>query len=482
VNVAFENSQVALTSDALIALEAQASLWLERSADSSIRYGLLADNGIGWAVIDRALHDSSHVNVPLPRHFTEAQLSHIIEDASVERIITDDPEKLKNLPGPWRRIEDTVLNLQCWERSIPSDKSRPLPPATCKITYTSGSTGTPKGVCLSRASIDAVVSSLVDVLRPLTVSRHLSLLPLSTLLDNLVSVRVAPALGAAVSLPTLHEAGIGYGGIDAARMLACIDRYAPESLLLVPELLRVLVASVAKGWRAPDNLKFIAVGGASVSPELLTAAHAAGLPAYEGYGLSECASVVALNSPDALRKGSVGQVLPHARVRIDAAGEIHVRGATMLSYLGEDAALHDEIATGDLGFIDEEGYLYVRGRRKNLLITSLGRNVSPEWVERELLANVAVGQAVVFGEAKPYLSCLIYPSSSGVSSVDLDAAINAANRRLPDYAQIRRWNGLPEPLTLLAGTLTANGRIRRDAVFSRYQNLIEDMYVDAIAS
>ncbi|MGA0734055.1 MAG: long-chain acyl-CoA synthetase, partial [Steroidobacteraceae bacterium] len=208
----------------------------------------------------------------------------------------------------------------------------------------------------------------------------------------------------------------------------------------------------------------------------------AGLPAYEGYGLSECASVVALNSPDALRKGSVGQVLPHARVRIDAAGEIHVRGAAMLSYLGEDVTSHEEIATGDLGFIDEDGYLYVRGRRKNLLITSLGRNVSPEWVERELLANASVGQAVVFGEAKPYLSCLIYPSGPGVSAVDLDAAINAANRRLPDYAQIRRWNGLPEPLTLLAGTLTANGRIRRDAVFSRYQNLIEDMYVNAIAS
>jgi long-subunit acyl-CoA synthetase (AMP-forming) len=285
-----------------------------------------------------------------------------------------------------------------------------------------------------------------------------------------------------VSLPTLHEAGIGYGGIDVTRMLACIDRYAPESLLLVPELLRVLVASVAQGWRAPDNLKFIAVGGASVSAELLTATHAAGLPAYEGYGLSECASVVALNSPDALRKGSVGQVLPHARVRIDAAGEIHIRGAAMLSYLGEDVTSHEEIATGDLGFIDEDGYLYVRGRRKNLLITSLGRNVSPEWVERELLANASVGQAVVFGEAKPYLSCLIYPSGSGVSAVDLDAAINAANRRLPDYAQIRRWDVLPEPLTLLAGTLTANGRIRRDAIFSRYQNLIEDMYVNAIAS
>jgi acyl-CoA synthetase (AMP-forming)/AMP-acid ligase II len=330
--------------------------------------------------------------------------------------------------------------------------------------------------------MDSVVNSLVGVLQPLAVSRHLSLLPLSTLLDNLVSVEVAPALGATVLLPSLSETGIGYGGIDIQRMLACIDRYSPESLLLVPELLRVLVASVAKGWRAPANLKFIAVGGASVSAELLTAAHAVGLPAYEGYGLSECASVVALNSPAAALKGSVGRVLPHARIRIDAAGEIHVRGATMSGYLGNDEQMQTEVATGDLGFIDADGFLHVRGRRKNLLITSLGRNVSPEWVERELLASDSISQAVVFGEAKPFLSCLIYPTSPTVSAADLDAAIDAANRRLPDYAQVRRWALLPQPLRLVDGTVTANGRTRRDVVFSRYQNLIEDLYVDAIAS
>jgi hypothetical protein len=77
---------------------------------------------------------------------------------------------------------------------------------------------------------------------------------------------------------------------------------------------------------------------------------------------------------------------------------------------------------------------------------------------------------------------LIYPTSPTVSAADLDAAIDAANRRLPDYAQVRRWALLPQPLRLVDGTVTANGRTRRDIVFSRYQNLIEDLYVDAIAS
>jgi long-subunit acyl-CoA synthetase (AMP-forming) len=486
MSAAFADTQRTLTSEELITAEQQASAWLAKTPDASVRYGLFADNGIAWAIVDRALHRGSFVNVPLPRHFSEAQLAHVVEDADLDRIMTDDPHKLYQLPGDWRRIDDGILGLQCWARSRPSEQrrlgQRRIPPDTCKVTYTSGSTGNPKGVCLSRASMDSVVHSLVSVLRPLTVRRHLSLLPLSTLLDNLVSLQVAPALGATVSLPSLGETGVGYGGIDIPRMLACVDRYSPESLLLVPELLRVLVASVAKGWRAPANLKFIAVGGASVSPELLTAAHAVGLPAYEGYGLSECASVVALNCPGAARHGSVGRVLPHARVRIDEAGEIYVRGATMSGYLGADERVNDEVATGDLGFIDADGFLHVRGRRKNLLITSLGRNVSPEWVERELLASGSIGQAVVFGESKPFLSCLIYPSSPMVNAAELGAAIDAANRHLPDYAQVRRWALLPQPLRLADETVTANGRTRRDVVFSRYQNLIEDMYVDAIAS
>lgn len=482
MSVAFQDAQKALTGDELAAQEAQASAWLATTPDVSVRYGLLADNGIAWAIVDRVLHRSSFVNVPLPRHFSEAQLAHVVDDVALDRIITDDPDKLNRLPGDWQKTDDGILGLQCWARSIAPQQRRPIPPATSKITYTSGSTGQPKGVCLSRAAMDSVVSSLVGVLQPLAVRRHLSLLPLSTLLDNLVSVEVAPALGATVSLPSLSETGIGYGGIDIQRMLACIDRYSPESLLLVPELLRVLVASVARGWRAPADLKFIAVGGASVSPELLTVAHAAGLPAYEGYGLSECASVVALNSPAAARKGSVGRVLPHARVRIDVTGEIHVHGATMSGYLGDDQQSQAEVATGDLGFIDAEGFLHVRGRRKNMLITSLGRNVSPEWVERELLASGSIDQAVVFGEAKPFLACLIHPTTPTVTTAELRVAIDAANRRLPDYAQIRRWALLPQPLHLVDGTVTANGRTRRDVVFSRYQNLIEDLYVDAIAS
>jgi acyl-CoA synthetase (AMP-forming)/AMP-acid ligase II len=175
-------------------------------------------------------------------------------------------------------------------------------------------------------------------------------------------------------------------------------------------------------------------------------------------------------------------VLPHARVRIDAEGQIHVRGATLLGYVGQPAgtAPPEEVATGDLGELDADGYLYVRGRARNMLITSLGRNVSPEWVESELQLDPSIGQAIVLGEARPFLVALIVPTPGLREGVA--AAVAAANARLPAYAQLRRWAFAPEAFSFDAGTLTANGRPRREAIALCHAALIESLYEEAAAS
>lgn len=353
------------------------------------------------------------------------------------------------------------------------------------MTFTSGSTGSPKGVCLSAPSLDAVAASLAEVTRPLGVRRHLSLLPLATLLEDVASLLAAPRAGACSVLPPMRETGVGFGGLDVPALLGCIGRHAPESMILVPELLRVLVAAAVRGWRAPSSLRFIAVGGAAVAAGLLERAAALGLPVYEGYGLSECGSVVTLNAPGGERRGSAGRVLPHARVRIDAGGQVLVGGAGFLGYLGdadESATPPGEVATGDLGEIDDDGFLHIRGRAKNLLITSLGRNVSPEWVERELLADAAIGQAVAVGEARPFLAALLVASRPEVTDAQLAAAVGAANARLPEHARLRRWARLPAPLSYADGLLTANGRVRRETVLQRHAALVDSIYEQAIAS
>lgn len=197
-----------------------------------------------------------------------------------------------------------------------------------------------------------------------------------------------------------------------------------------------------------------------------------GLPVYEGYGLSECASVVCLNTPAACRIGSVGRPLPHARVRIDAQGELHVRGAVMVGYLGSSPVRIAEVATGDVGEIDADGFVYIRGRRKDVLITSLGRNVSPEWVESQLLRHEAISQAMVVGESRPYLGALIV---SVAPDDEIGRCIDAANSLLPDYARVRSWTRV-QSFSAQLGFTTPNGRLRRAAIASSQASVIDALF------
>jgi len=281
--------------------------------------------------------------------------------------------------------------------------------------------------------------------------------------------------GAEIVLPSEQETGLsGAARFDAARLLQCVESCQAESIILVPQLLVALVVALERGAQRPAHLKFVAVGGGRVSPAALARAERVGLPVYEGYGLTECASVVALNTPAARRIGSVGRPLPHAAVTIDGNGEIHVAGAAASGYAGSAEAPRS-IATGDLGHFDADGFLHVTGRRKNVFITSFGRNVSPEWVEAELCEEPAIAQAAVFGEARPWNVAVVVPAP-GAHAQQVRSAIDAANRRLPDYARVSDWLVAPRPFTPGSGELTANGRNRRAAISTRYRRELDALY------
>jgi long-subunit acyl-CoA synthetase (AMP-forming) len=451
------------------------------------RFALLADNGCDWALADLALQRAGLLNVPLPGYFTPAQQAHVLADAGVDALLTDDPAAAVRLPGgfaPAGTLAGTGLALL--QRPAPATVAT-LPSGTLKITYTSGSTGQPRGVCLSGAAQAAVARSLASATAELGLERHLCLLPLATLLENVAGIHAALLAGACCHIPSLATTGMSYGQLDPARLVASISRYLPSSLILVPELLRLLLQAAAGGWQPPASLRFVAVGGATVSPDLLDAARQAGLPVYEGYGLSECGSVVCLNTPGSRRTGSVGRPLPHVRVRVDDQQQLRVRGPVMGGYLGDAPLAADadgcaEIATGDLGHIDADGFVYVRGRRKNLLITSLGRNVSPEWVERELLHEPVIAHALVCGEARPWLAAVICPAGPAVTREAVALAVERANGRLPDYARIRNFALAGQPFTAANGSLTTNGRLRRDHLLAVHQATIDGLYRDIAAT
>lgn len=473
--IAIRDEHRSLTYAALTEAVRVESRWLQEQAVE--RCAMLADNGAGWVVADLALLRAGALNVPLPEWFTRAQAAHVFRDAGIESILTDDPERVPARFRPVGVAPHSHLTLfRLLERREVAPTTRAI-----KVTYTSGSTGAAKGVCLAKHEIEQVARSIAFA-TPLGITRHLCTLPLPTLLENIAGVYAPLMLGATCILASTRATGLGQGGVDAQRFLDTISRHSPHSMILVPELLRLLVGAAKRGWTPPADLRFVAVGGATIAPALLEEAMTLGIPAYEGYGLSECASVVCLNTPADSRRGSVGKPLSHARVRIDENGQIMVRGAVMSGYLGESESQNQEIATGDLGYVDADGFVYVRGRMKNMLITSMGRNVSPEWVESHLLLDAAIGQAIVFGEARPYAVALIYPAAASIGPTQIERAIATANAQLPAYAQVRRWDFLPEPLRFADGLSTANGRPRREVIAARYRALIDAMYDEAIAS
>lgn len=440
------------------------------------RLGLWADNGIDWVLADLACLRADICLVGLPTFFSAEQREYALTASGVDCLLLG-PEAAEMLAGPSQTIQQASGLRQLVALELRECERSPLPSATGKITFTSGSTGQPKGVCLSNAQCLAVAASLVDAV-DCPGARHLSLLPLAVLLENIAGLYRTLLAGGVVILPDPADLGLsGSSGVHLPGFLWALERWQPETLILVPEWLQGLDRALAAGWRPPLSLRFVAVGGARVAPALLQRIRDRGLPVYEGYGLSECASVVSLNTPAADRPGSSGRPLPHVHVSVED-GELVVAGNTFLAYLGESPhPPHCSVRTGDIAELDAEGFVRIAGRRKHLLISSFGRNISPEWVESELLAGGGLMQAVVLGDARPHCVALIWPADPRVSDAELEARVARVNARLPDYARVRRWARLPQPLSAQSGLLTGNGRLRRDRFAETYRSLIERLYL-----
>ena len=466
-------AQGALGDDALRARIDRTVEWLQRTGTRRVASRL--DNGPGWFALDLAIRLVGGVHVPLPTFFSAAQVAHALASCGADCIVTAAADTMPaGAEAPVGLLDAGAL--AGWRVAATDGVDTHLPAGTACITYTSGTTGQPRGVCLDADTLLTVAGSLVDASSAIHPRLHLCLMPLSTLLENVAGVYATVLADAEIALPSLVEIGYtGATGLHVPTLLQCLHRYRPESVILVPQLLLALVMAAEQGAPLPDSLRYIAVGGGRIGPGLLARTRALGLPVHEGYGLTECGSVVCLNRPGAVRDGSVGQALPHARVSV-VDGELCVDGARALGFLGGTPMPGGPVRTGDLGHVDEDGFVHVTGRRKHVFITAFGRNVSPEWVESELLAHPAIGQAVVHGEGQADNVAVLVPRRPDLDDMRLARALAEVNAGLPDYARVARFVRAAAPFTATDGLLTANGRPRRAAILSRYQAAIDACY------
>jgi len=440
------------------------------------RIAYLLPNGCAWALIDLAVQLRGATGISIPTFFSQAQIAHLLNDAAPDLILTDQPERilpfLNNPTTSSREISGCVLTAFALS-AVPAAS---LPAQTAKLTYTSGTTGQPKGVCLTGEAIERIVLSLSTALDASQHDRALSLLPLSTLLENIGGLYAPLTNGGMACVPDLASCGMqGSSGVQAEKLLAALQQYAPTTIILVPQLLKLLVEAAQAGIALPASLRFMAVGGAPTSPALIERARELGLPVYEGYGLSEMASVVSLNRPGDARIGSVGRPLPHTQVRIADDGEIQIAGNLFSGYLGAQSQPRNFWPTGDLGYLDADGYLFVTGRKKTAFATAYGRNVAPEWVESELTGSGAILQAAVFGAGRPFSVGVIVPHPR-ITQDQLAQIIDLTNQRLPDYARVLAWTVVDEPFSPRNGLANATGAVNRNAIEGRYATQIEQLY------
>jgi long-chain acyl-CoA synthetase len=282
-------------------------------------------------------------------------------------------------------------------------------------------------------------------------------------------------------------------------------RPLPRRLALQRRLARRLVFSklhAALGGR----LRFAVSGGAPLPREIAEFFHAAGILIVEGYGLTETCPALTFNRIDHFKFGSVGQPLPGVELHIAADGEILARGPNVATrgYWKQPAATAEAFDadgwfhTGDIGRIDEEGFVYITDRKKDLIVTSGGINIAPQLVENMLRADPLISQAMVYGDRRPYPVALLtldplevvrFARDEGILVADhhklarnpkvLDRVariVEATNAELQSYARVKKFAVLPMELTEEAGELTPTQKVKRRIVAEKYRALLESLY------
>jgi long-chain acyl-CoA synthetase len=531
------------------------------------RVGLMAENGPHWPTVDFATLGIGAVLVPVYPTLTPDQASYVINDCGAEVVFVQGEKRLEGLLGEKsampnvhkliliegqppsseidsfdRLLEETApMDEGQFEESARSASADDL----ATFIYTSGTTGNPKGVMLTHGNI---ASNVVNALKVLDIHSEwtaLSFLPLSHSFERMVdyiyfyrgaTIAYAESIQAVaknfqevnphvfVSVPRVYEKVLAkvrenvaaspplkqkiFGwAVDVARQALPdrLQRRTPSGLLGIQlSLADKLVFGKIKE-RLGSRFQFAMSGGAPLARDLAEFFWGMGIEIYEGYGLSETSPVLCVNSPDAVKLGTVGPAIPGVELKIAEDGEILGKGPNIMKgYHNMPEATAEAIDqegwfhTGDIGEIDEGGFLKITDRKKEIIVNAYGKNVAPAPIENALKSSQFIGQAVVIGDRRKILAALVVPDFEALDSwaereghdvdqiadfLKTDAAmelfqkeIDTVNKELARYEQIHVWELLPDDFTIETGELTPTQKIKRRVIGTKYAEVIESLY------
>jgi long-chain acyl-CoA synthetase len=509
------------------------------------RVALMSPTRLEWVVADLAILAAGAVAVPIYDTSSEDQCRAILADSSPRLAFAadDDLAKLLDAAGSAEgRLDDIVVfddgglgrlaraatdaHRDEVERRVAALRGSDL----ATIVYTSGTTGDPKGCLLTHRNLiwtaRQTVHRLDGVLLPGdTTLLFLPLAHVFTRLVQYVALEAGVQVGFARSLDDLRED---------------LQSFRPTFLLAVPRVFEKLFSAAqrqATGLRRPifdfavssgeqwstatdpsallrvrravsdrlvysrlraavgGNVRFCVSGGAALNPKLGHFFNAAGITILEGYGLTETSAPATLNTPSEMRIGTVGRPIPGVSIRTAPDGELLVSGGNVFggyhrNEQATDEALDDGwLRTGDVGAIDDDGYVVITDRKKELIVTANGKNVAPAPLEQRIREHPLVANAMVVGDDRPFLSALVAIDTEQLAALGLQLddpeverqvqeAIDTANTSVSRAESVRVFRLLDRDFSQDEGELTHTMKLRRRAIAELHAEMIESIYAD----
>jgi len=488
------------------------------------RCALLGSNSIQWVAIDLALMAEGAIVVPLYARQAAAELAGMMKDCGPRFLFVSDAALGESVAQAWPEVPARILFAEAVGKSAPGkhiagDPNPRKGDELVTIIYTSGTSGEPKGACLNTGNLNHMLgctTGWMDRLdwrsrEPMRVFQYLpfnfaaswivmlsclskeTVLTLSTDLNRLPDEIRLSAPNYFFNVPTLLERvrrGVEEALSKRGRAIRMIYRKACEAWKNKQEGRRGGAVWLALGRtfifnkiraRFGGELRGLVCGSAPLAPETQEFFAMLGIPIWQVYGLTETCGICTMDDPRIPSEpGRVGQAVPGIELMVGENEEIVVRGPNVFpGYWNrpqETARVLQRgvFHTGDQGEVNSKGNWRISGRIKNLVILNSGHNVAPEPIEEKVAQRVAgAQQVVVVGNGRGYLCALI---TGAVEAGAVQAAVDEVNSELPHYRQLRNFVIVKEGFTPESGLLTANGKLRRDAISVRFREEIEQMY------
>jgi long-chain acyl-CoA synthetase len=538
---------------------------MDLGIEAGDRIAILSNTRAEWTLADFGAICAGAVVVPVYQTNSPEECRYVLEHAGAVAIFCEDEEqlaKLREIRSELPALRHVIAFEGTPEDALSMETLRDrggdvsderlderiaaiAEDDVATIVYTSGTTGPPKGCMLTHANLTSVVEVVREQLEPAPGDVTYVFLPLAHALTRVVQLfaiatgiecaywRRDPKLivqDVAIIAPThlpsvprifekvhaaatsrVHEAGglkleLFRWAFRVGRAVSARERRGRRPGRLLAAQHAIADALVLGKVRAlfGGRLKLAITGAAPIDEEILEFFYAAGVPVLEGYGMTETAAVVTLNTLREHKLGTVGRPLPGCEVRIADDGEVVMHGPGIFAGYHRDeestrAVLHDGwLHSGDLGELDGDGYLRITGRKKDLIITSSGKNISPSNIESALAQSRWISHAVVFGDRRPYLTALltIDPDEAaalaekvGAADADLAAlaadpavrkelqtAVDEANRRFARIEQVKRFAVLDRDLSQDEEELTPTLKVKRNVVYERHGDVFTGLY------